>query len=100
MFIDGFVGYFLRKYGYSLLGIVMGVVLGQIGGSAFRKAMIMVDFNPADFFLKPISCTLILLGIASILYNFIRQCKGIRPKININGFCFDSLSEVFHAPKS
>ena len=33
MFIAGIAGYFLRRSGYSMAGIVLGVILGHIGES-------------------------------------------------------------------
>ena len=76
MLLAGIAGYFLRRSDYSIPAVVMGVVLGQIGESAFSKAMIMMDYSFLAFFTKPIAGSLIALGLFSLVFNIYRHYKS------------------------
>lgn len=76
MFIAGVVGYLLRTTGYSAAGIVLGLILGKLGESAFAKSMQLMDFNPLGFFERPISAVLLLLGFAAIVMSIVGEFRG------------------------
>ena len=84
MLLAGVAGYFLRRSEYSIPAVVMGVVLGKIGESAFSKAMVMMDYSFAGFFTKPIAGTLIALGLFTAGFNIYRH---YRPKWNTRRRC-------------
>ena len=42
MFVAGVAGFFLRRSGYSVAGIVLGLILGKIGEQTFAQAMQML----------------------------------------------------------
>jgi putative tricarboxylic transport membrane protein len=72
MYAAGILGYFMRRSGYSMPGIVLGVILGKIGESNFVKSMQMLDYDPLGFATRPISA--LLLGLAALTLAFsIRQ---------------------------
>lgn len=66
-FIAGIVGFVLRRSGYSTAGIVIGVILGNLGESSFVTTMQMLDYNPLNFVNHPIAAVLLVLGIAAIV---------------------------------
>lgn len=68
-FIAGIVGFFLRKSGYSMAGIVLGVILGNLGESSFVTTMQMLDHDPLNFLDRPLAAMFIVSGIGLILYN-------------------------------
>ena len=72
MFIAGFAGYFLRRWNYSMAGIVIGAILGKLGESAFVKSMQILDYNYFNFFERPICAVLLSLALASILVGGLR----------------------------
>ena len=72
MFIAGFAGYFLRRWNYSMAGIVIGAILGKLGESAFVKSMQILDYNYFNFFERPICAVLLGLALASILVGGLR----------------------------
>jgi putative tricarboxylic transport membrane protein len=76
MLLAGVAGYFLRRSDYSIPAVVMGVVLGKIGESAFSKAMIMMDYDLLAFFTKPIAGTFIALGFFSAVFNAYRHYRS------------------------
>lgn len=67
MFIAGVVGFFLRRSGYSLAGIVLGLILGRIGEQTFAQAMQMLHFEWSGFFGRPIALALLVAGFATLL---------------------------------
>ncbi len=66
MFIAGIVGFFLRRSGYSLAGIVLGLILGRIGEQTFAQAMQMLHFEWSGFLGRPIALVLLVAGFATL----------------------------------
>ena len=61
----GVVGWYLRRHQYPVVPIVLGMVLGSIVETNFRKAVLMEGY--AVFVERPICLTILLLSIGSIL---------------------------------
>jgi putative tricarboxylic transport membrane protein len=66
MFVAGAVGFFLRRSGYSVAGIVLGLILGRIGEQTFAQAMQMLHFEWSGFFNRPIAFILIVAGFLTL----------------------------------
>lgn len=69
MFGAGILGYLLRRSGYSVAGIILGVILGDLGEAAFVKSMQLMHYDVLAFFYRPISAILLLAGIGTIILN-------------------------------
>ena len=67
MFLAGVIGFFLRRSGYSVAGIVLGLILGKIGEQTFAQAMQMLHFEWSGFFDRPIAFGLLLAGLVTLL---------------------------------
>jgi len=76
MFIAGVLGYLIKSTGYSAAGIVLGLILGELGESAFAKSMQLMDFDPMGFLGRPIAAVLIGLGILAIITSVISEIRG------------------------
>ncbi len=76
MFLAGIIGYLLRRTGYSAAGIVLGLILGKLGESAFSKSMQLMDYDIFAFFTRPIAAVLLVLGLAAILSGIISEIRG------------------------
>jgi len=63
MFLFGVLGYFLRRSGYSLAGLILGFILGPIIENSFTVSMISSRGNFWVFFTRPISLFVIITGI-------------------------------------
>jgi len=59
----GIAGWILKKYGYPGAPIVLGMVLGKLAETNFRRAVIMGGYK--IFFTRPVSVILLLLAILS-----------------------------------
>ena len=72
MFIAGIAGYFMRRGGYSIPGLILGVILGKIGESAFVKTMQMFQYDVWVFIDRPIAATLLVLAAVTVVVGAIR----------------------------
>jgi putative tricarboxylic transport membrane protein len=72
----GVVGWVLKRYGYPMAPIVLGMVLGKLMEVNFRRAVIMGGYGV--FFLRPASLILLLISIAAFAYPLIQMKKESR----------------------
>ncbi len=74
MLIFGILGFIMRRRKYSVAPMVLGLVLGGIMDSNFRRAMSLIKMSEnviGDLFFKPITLVLTISVILSILSNFV-----------------------------
>jgi putative tricarboxylic transport membrane protein len=76
MFTAGIIAFFLRKSGYSIPGIVLGLILGKIGEQTFAQAMQLVSYDPITLMSRPIAGLLIGVGAVTIATNIYRAMKN------------------------
>jgi putative tricarboxylic transport membrane protein len=69
MYLAGIAGFFLRRSGYSIAGIVLGLILGGLGESAFAKSMQILDYDLLALFQRPIAAVLLVGAILTIIWN-------------------------------
>lgn len=75
MFAAGIAGYYLRRSGYSVAGIVLGLVLGDIGEAAFAKTMQLTNYSLITLMHRPICAFLLSVGTLTVLWNIFRQVQ-------------------------
>jgi putative tricarboxylic transport membrane protein len=75
MFIAGIVGFFLRRSGYSIAGIVLGLVLGELGESSFSRSMQLLDYSFIELLSRPIAGVLIGLACLTMAYNIYSELR-------------------------
>jgi len=63
---SGFFGYLLKRYGFPIIPIAIGYILGNLAQKSFHQALMMSYGNYRVFFSSPICIILIIL--ISILY--------------------------------
>jgi putative tricarboxylic transport membrane protein len=86
MFVAGIVGYFMRRTGYSMAGLILGVILGNIGEAAYVKAIQMLNYNWFGFFQRPISAVLIIFALLTLflqLFKAVRELKHQKAGITV-----------------
>ena len=66
MFGAGIIGFLLRRTGYSIPGIVLGLILGKIGEQNFAQGMQMVHYDMITYFSRPICTILIIAGTLTL----------------------------------
>lgn len=72
----GVAGWILKKYDYPGAPIVLGMVLGKLAETNFRRAVIMGGYN--IFFTRPASLLLLLLSILSFGFPIYQSYKENR----------------------
>ncbi len=75
MYLAGIAGFLLRRTGYSIPGIVLGLILGRLGESSFSKSMQMLNYDILVLFARPIAATLLALAIATVVYNIYQAVR-------------------------
>ena len=76
MFVAGIVAFLMRRTGYSIAGIVLGLILGRIGEQNFAQAMQLVHYDLAEFFSRPIVTVLMAGGALTLVANVIKAVRG------------------------
>jgi putative tricarboxylic transport membrane protein len=71
MIIVGVLGFFLLKINFSIPPIILGLILGSIAESNFRRALVVSDGNPLIFFHRPVSFIFIVISLLSLVYPFV-----------------------------
>jgi putative tricarboxylic transport membrane protein len=79
MFVAGIIGYFLRRSGYSVAGIVLGLVLGDLGEAAFVKTMQLTGYSLTTFLNRPVCGALVAVGVLTLLWNFYSELRRKPP---------------------
>jgi putative tricarboxylic transport membrane protein len=83
MFAAGIIAFFLRRSGYSVAGIVLGVILGRLGEQNFAQAMQILSYDMGAFISRPIVALLIGAGVLTIATNVYRALKGTRRGLGV-----------------
>ncbi len=71
MFAAGLLAFLLRRTGYSIPGIVLGLILGKIGEQTFAQAMQMLHYDVFGYLDRPIGAFLILAALVTIIANIL-----------------------------
>ncbi|MBI5966307.1 MAG: tripartite tricarboxylate transporter permease [Deltaproteobacteria bacterium] len=70
--IFGVIGYFMKHANLPAAPVIMGIILGPLLETHFRRALIISVGSYATFFTHPISAVFLCAASLSILYPFIR----------------------------
>jgi|Deesub1362A_J573_1020465.scaffolds.fasta_scaffold01145_3 putative tricarboxylic transport membrane protein len=71
--IFGIIGYYMDKYDYSPVCMIIGVILGPIVEQSLFQSLRMSFWNPAIFFTRPLSILLIVIILTGIFYSQIKR---------------------------
>lgn len=66
--LAGMFGFVMRRYGFPLVTIAIGFILGPLAERSFQQSMQMSDGSAAIFFIRPISAVLLALGLAALIF--------------------------------
>ena len=68
----GIIGYMFVKLGYNSAALVLGLVLGQMCESNFRRAYTLTNGSLTQIFTKPITAVIMICCIVMLVYPFIK----------------------------
>lgn len=74
--IFGIVGYFIKKYGFSVPSIILGLILGPIAEQELSRALIISHGDWTTLVRSPLAILFYVFAIASIIYSFRSFKKG------------------------
>lgn len=81
MYLAGIAGFVLRRYGYSVAGVVLGLILGGLGEASLAKTMQLTQGRPAEFLEHPIALGLIAAAVLTLVVNLVGEVRRIqRPR--------------------
>lgn len=80
MVIFGIIGYLLERFKFPLATIILGIVLGPIAESQFRRSVQMADGDYSIFFTRPISVTLIVISLLMLFFPLVSDYMKKRKK--------------------
>lgn len=66
MFAAGVIGYFLKKIDIPLSPIILGLILGPMMESNFRRALVMSSGDLSVFYTRPITVILLIIGVITL----------------------------------
>jgi len=76
--VTGLVGFGMRRFGFNILAMVLGLVLGFMVEVNLRRSLLISLGNPWVFFTRPISAALLLFAVITLLWPIIRQAREDR----------------------
>jgi putative tricarboxylic transport membrane protein len=72
----GVLGWLLRRYGYPVAPIILGIILGSIAEDNFRRAIIMD--GGSVFFTRPLSAVMLTLAVLSFIVPLIQNQRRVK----------------------
>ena len=72
----GVLGYGLRYFGVSSLPVVLGVVLGYMVESNYRRSLVLSAGDPMVFLQNPISLGLLLVAAVLLAFSLVRERRA------------------------
>lgn len=76
MFLFGVVGWVLRRAGFPIAPLVLGLILGRMTEENFRRALILSGGSWGIFVERPLCATLLLLAVASVGFSVWQSRQG------------------------
>lgn len=75
----GFLGYFMRKFGFPPAPVVLGLILGPMAELGLRQSLILGEGALLSYFFgRPISVTLMALIISAVVLPFVIKKKLVQ----------------------
>ncbi len=79
----GVMGFLLRRFGYPLIPVLLGLILGPMLESNFRRSLILSEGDPLIFVSSPISVALLLTALAFPLL-VMRRARRQEPRASLS----------------
>ncbi|GAE24569.1 tricarboxylate transport membrane protein TctA [Halalkalibacter wakoensis JCM 9140] len=74
----GIVGYVLPKFGYSVIPMLIGIILGPLAETSLRRSLVLSNESLLIFFQRPISLFFIILIVLSIVVPLFKKYRDKR----------------------
>jgi putative tricarboxylic transport membrane protein len=81
LYVFGLLGFVMRRWGFPVAPAVIGLILGPLAESQFRRALSISQGDPSVFLTHPISATLlgltVLLVVVPWIYKVVRERRAL-----------------------
>jgi putative tricarboxylic transport membrane protein len=72
----GLMGYFLRRFGYPIAPVVVGLILGPLAEQQLRRALAISQGDPTILVSSPIALVLLLLAATAVVLPIVLRARG------------------------
>ncbi len=72
----GLLGYLLRRFGYPIAPVVVGLILGPLAEQQLRRALAISQGDPTVLVHSPIAIVLLLLAAAAVIVPLVLRARG------------------------
>jgi putative tricarboxylic transport membrane protein len=72
----GLMGYILRRFGYPIAPVVVGLILGPMAEQQLRRALAISQGDPSVLVGSPIAVVLLLLAATAVLLPIYLRSRG------------------------
>ena len=71
--VFGIIGYCMNRYHYPFPPMIIGLVLGDLVETSFRRTLILQDYQFLPIFTRPISGAILIFAFLSLFYPLFRK---------------------------
>jgi len=76
MIFFGVLGFFMRRYGFSVVPVIIGLILGELVEGTLRQSLVIFDGNWLMFLTRPIALTFFILSLIALAFPLLRSKKN------------------------
>lgn len=76
LLVFGLMGYGMRRFGYPLAPVVVGLILGPMAEQQLRRALAISQGDPMVLVQSPISIVLLLLAAVAVIVPVVLRARG------------------------
>ncbi|MBI4540091.1 MAG: tripartite tricarboxylate transporter permease [Gemmatimonadetes bacterium] len=74
----GLVGFFMNRFGFNILAMVLGLVLGFMIEANLRRSLLVSLGDPWVFVTRPVCAALLFFALVTFVVPIVRQAQGKR----------------------
>ena len=68
----GVIGFFMRRYGFSVVPVVIGLILGSLVEETLKQSLVIFDSNLLMLLTRPLACLFFALAALALIMSTIR----------------------------
>ena len=75
MIIFGVLGFFMRRYGFSVVPVIIGLILGELVEGTLRQSLVIFDGNWLLFLSRPIVVIFFIFSVIALYIPWLKRKK-------------------------
>ena len=76
MLLFGVIGFFMRRYGFSVVPVIIGLILGELVEGTLRQSLVIFEGNWLQFLTRPIAVTFFILSFIALIFPLLRKKRS------------------------